>query len=260
MPLTYENYLKLDQLLSLQDPRSEPAEHDETLFIIIHQAYELWFKQILHEIDRVKDQFVANDLFGAVATLKRIRMVLKTAVGMVDILETMTPLSFASFRERLESASGFQSCQFRELEFSLGYKRPELLVHQPEGSDARARMERRLREPSVVDRFYDLLEQRGATVPSGLRAKDPAQPNEASPELQKEILRLYKEQGELAILVEAMTDIDEGLQEWRYRHVKVAERTIGNKKGTGGSSGVEFLKRALFKPVFPDLWAIRSGF
>jgi len=260
MSLTYANYLKVEQLLSLQEPRSEPAEHDETLFIIIHQVYELWFKQILHEIDRVKEQFAANDLFGAIATLKRIRMVLKTAVAMVDILETLTPLSFASFRDRLETASGFQSCQFRELEFVLGYKRPELLVHQPEGTDARARMERRLRGPTVVDRFYDLLEHQGATIPAELRQKEPAAANRESPALQEEILRLYKERGELAILIETMTDVDEGLQEWRYRHVKVAERTIGSKKGTGGSSGVEFLKRALFKPVFPDLWAIRSSF
>jgi tryptophan 2,3-dioxygenase len=260
MALTYSSYLKVDRLLDLQRPVSDPEEHDELLFIIVHQSYELWFKQILHELDRVKSQFSSGDGFGALSTMKRIRMILKTAVGMVDILETLTPLSFASFRDRLETASGFQSAQFRELEFVLGNKRPEMLASFPNGSRDRARLEGRLGEPSVVDHFYDYLVTRGAELPDELRARPVAESNQPSDAVQDAIVTLYREDSELALLVEAMTDVDEGLQEWRYRHVKLAERTIGNKRGTGGSSGVEFLKRALFKPVFPDLWEIRSRF
>ena len=260
MALTYASYLKIDRLLSLQEPVSDPVEHDEMLFIVIHQAYELWFKQMLHELDLAKTQFTDGDLFGAIATFKRVRAIMKTAVGMADILETMTPLSFASFRDRLESASGFQSYQFREFEFVLGYKRREIIESFERGSTARARVETRITERSVVDHFYDFLAARGAAVPSELTGKPPEAPNGPNESLQDEILRLYKEQPETSILFEEMVDFDEGIQEWRYRHVKVAERTIGNKKGTGGSAGVEFLKRALFKPVFHDLWAIRHRF
>src|SRR6185295_9652750 len=124
MELTYASYLELESLLELQNPRSDPPEHDEMLFIVIHQTYELWFKLVLHELDRLKAELSAGDLFGSIATLKRVRTVVKTLVSQVDILETMTPMSFSSFRDRLDKASGFQSVQFREVEFALGYKRP----------------------------------------------------------------------------------------------------------------------------------------
>ena len=254
--LTYASYLHIDRLLSLQEPRSKPAEHDEMLFIVIHQVFELWFKEVLHEVEKVKRDFTTGDLFGAIHTFKRVRTIMKTLVGQLDILETMTPMSFSAFRDRLDTASGFQSFQFRELEFALGYKRPEMLRHAA-GPEARAAIERRLAQRSVVDHFYDFLETQGATIPPELRAKDTSAANAPSPELQREILRLYKARPELAILFELMTDLDEGFQEWKYRHVKLVERTIGNKKGTGGSLGVEFLKQSLFKPIFPDLWAIR---
>ncbi len=258
--LTYATYLKLDQLLALQRPRSEPEEHDELLFIVIHQVYELWFRLLLHELDKIARDFSANDLFGAVATLKRARTVMKTLVGQLDILETMTPMSFSGFRSRLDTASGFQSVQFRELEFVLGLKRAELLRTFDPQAPGRPDLERRLHAPSLIDRFYDFLEHRGVAIPSELRARDvtlPAVPSEA---VQEGLCALYREQPDVAILLELMTDFDEGLQEWRYRHVKLTERTIGNKTGTGGSSGVEFLKRTLFKPLFEDLWAIRHRF
>jgi tryptophan 2,3-dioxygenase len=254
--LTYGSYLKIDELLSLQVPESRPVEHDETLFIVIHQVYELWFKLLLHEIDKVKGDLTGNRLHDALHTFKRIRMVLKTIVGQLDILETMTPMSFSAFRERLDTASGFQSFQFRELEFVMGYKRPEMLRHAA-GPEARAAIEKRLSERSLVDHFYDFLEKQGAAIPPELRAKPAEAPNAPNEALQREILRLYKARPEFAILFELMTDLDEGFQEWKYRHVKLVERTIGNKKGTGGSLGVEFLKRSLFNPIFPDLWAIR---
>ena len=255
---TYSSYLKLDKLLSAQQVRSDPPEHDELLFIVIHQTYELWFKQLLHELDQIKVLFSGNDLFDAIHLFKRVRMILKTLVGQLDILETMTPLSFSSFRDRLDTASGFQSVQFREFEFLLGYKRPEMVRFLKPEFYGYERLIRRLEEPSLIHHFYELLEQRGETIPAGLRG-DPSEPNHPNEQVQEALLRLYKESPELAILFEMMTDVDEGMQEWRYRHVKVVERTIGSKQGTGGSPGVEFLKRSLFNPIFPDLWAIRHA-
>jgi tryptophan 2,3-dioxygenase len=260
MDLTYVSYLKLRELLALQEPRSKPEEHDEMLFIVIHQVYELWFKLLLHELERIKAELSDGDLFAAVAGFKRIRTVMKTLVGQLDILETMTPLSFAGFRERLDSASGFQSAQYRELEFALGLKRSDILTAHAPGSPERAALERRLQERSIVDHFYDFLERQGAEVPPALRKRDVRLPATPSEELQEEILRLYKSRPDFAILIELMTDFDEGQQEWRYRHVKLTERTIGNKMGTGGTSGVEFLKGRLFVSFFPDLWAIRHRF
>ncbi len=257
MSLTYSTYLYLDKLLELQIPRSEPAEHDEILFIVVHQAYELWFKLLLHEFEKVRDDFTHNRPWDAVATFKRTRTVMKVMVEQVDIVETLTPLSFSSFRDRLENASGFQSAQFRELEFLLGYKRPQMLRYHPAGTPDYERMWRRLHEPSVVDTFYTFLEQHGVTIPAELRARDATEPTVPNEVVEEGILRLYQTQPDLEILFELMTDFDEGLQEWRYRHIKLVERTIGSKRGTGGSLGVEFLKKSLFHPIFPDLWAIR---
>ena len=257
MDLTYADYLKLDQLLALQQPRSVPEEHDELLFIVTHQAYELWFKLLLHELDKVKADFRADHLYGAIATWKRCRTVMKVMVEQIDILETLTPMSFGSFRERLEHASGFQSSQFRELEFLLGYKRPDMLRYQRPGTPAYERLLRRLHEPSVVDAFYDFLAQHGVVIPVTLRGRDvtePAVPNEV---VEEGILHLYKNRPNLEILFEQMTDFDEGFQEWRYRHIMLVARTIGSKKGTGGSLGMEFLKKSLFHPIFADLWTIR---
>ena len=257
MPLTYADYLKIDQLLALQQPRSEPPEHDEHLFIIIHQVYELWFKLLLHEFEKIKRDFSAGDLYGAVATFKRCRTVLKTLVGQLDVLETMTPMSFTSFRDRLETASGFQSVQFRELEFVLGYKRPDTLKYYQRIPGALVTLNRRLQQRSVHDHFYDFLATRGVALPERIRHRKPADPIAADEHIQNVLLDLYEQAPDVGILLELMTDFDEGLQEWRYRHVKLVERTIGNKHGTGGSPGIEFLKQSLFQPVFPDLWAIR---
>ncbi len=260
MPMNYAEYLKVDQLLALQQVRSDPQEHDETLFIIIHQVYELWFKQLLHEFDRLKTEFSNNDLYGAIHRLSRTRTIMKTLVSQLDILETMTPMSFASFRDRLEEASGFQSAQFREMEFVLGYKRAKTIEFVPEESPSRAKLVSRLNEKTVVDCFYEFLTHHGVDTPSELKNRDLTQPTEPNETIQKGILRLYREQPQLAILFEQMVDYDEGQQEWRYRHVKMVERTIGNKQGTGGSLGVAFLKQSLFKAIFPDLWAVRHEF
>ncbi len=258
MSLTYSNYLKLPELLRLQNVQSDPPEHDETLFIIIHQVYELWFKLLLHEFDKIKRDFSSNDLYGASATLKRTRTIMKTLVAQLDVLETMTPMSFLSFRDRLAAASGFQSAQFRELEFLLGHKRPEMLKFHEEGSPSRSALERRLDEPSLVDHFYDFLEHRGVQIPVELRDKNVRAPAVPHERIQQGLINLYHTQPDVANLLEQVTDFDEGLQEWRYRHVKMVERTIGHRQGTGGSPGVEFLKESLFKPIFPDLWEIRD--
>jgi tryptophan 2,3-dioxygenase len=257
MELTYATYLHLDQLLSLQEPRSKPPEHDELLFISSHQVYELWFKLLLHELEKIRRDFEQDHLYGAIATFKRARTIMKVMVEQIDILETLTPMSFGSFRDRLENASGFQSAQFRELEFILGYKRPDLLRYQRQGTADYERLVRRLHERSLIDAFYDFLERRGVTIPAELRRRDITLPTTPNETVEEGILRLYKTKPDLEILFELMTDFDEGFQEWRYRHIKLVERSIGSKRGTGGSLGVEFLKKSLFHPVFPDLWAIR---
>lgn len=256
-PLTYADYLDLEKLLTLQRPRSTPAEHDEMLFIVIHQTYELWFKELLHEFEKIKRDFSDGDLFGAIHSFKRVRTIMKVLVAQIDILETMTPSSFSSFRDRLETASGFQSIQFREIEFVLGYKRDSTLKYVKPDFPGADRLQKRIAERTVIDHFYDFLETRGAKIPTELKQRDLEKPNQPNEQVQREILRLYKDSPEISILFELMTDFDEGLQEWRYRHIKLVERTIGAKKGTGGSPGVPFLKESLFKQVFPDLWAIR---
>src|SRR5438128_9521453 len=191
-PLTYASYLDLEKLLSLQKPRSSPPEHDETLFIIIHQTYELWFKQLLHEFEKIKRDFSGGALFGAIHTFKRVRTIMKVLVAQVDILETMTPSSFSSFRDRLETASGFQSVQFRELEFLLGYKRGSALAHVKPDFPGADRLRRRLGERTVIDHFYEFLQTRGATIPGELAKRDITEANEPNEQVQREILRLYQ--------------------------------------------------------------------
>src|SRR5947199_5197350 len=175
-PLTYANYLDLEKLLTLQKPRSTPPEHDEMLFIIIHQTYELWFKQLLHEFEKIKSDFSGGDLFGAIHSFKRTRTIMKTLVGQVDILETMTPTSFSSFRDRLETASGFQSVQFREIEFVLGYKRQSTLAYVKPDFPGYDRLQQLLRERTVADHYYDFLEKRGSKIPAELKNRDVTQP------------------------------------------------------------------------------------
>ena len=171
-PLTYANYLDLEKLLTLQNPRSTPAEHDEMLFIIIHQTYELWFKQLLHEFEKINKDFSAGDLFGAIHSFKRTRTIMKTLVGQIDILETMTPSSFSSFRDRLETASWFQSIQFRELEFLLGYKRDSTMKYVKPDFPGAVRLQKRIAERTVIDHFYDFLEKRGAKIPAELKNRE----------------------------------------------------------------------------------------
>ena len=256
--LTYGSYLRVDDLLKLQTPKSDPVEHDEELFIIIHQVYELWFKLVLHELDKACVDLSANRLHDVMHTLKRVRMVLKTIVGQIDILETMTPSSFASFRSRLDSASGFQSAQFRELEFVLGLKREGMLKHHEPDTAATRRLRARFEAPSIHWHLYDFLEFNDVPIPADLRSRPHTEPAVANAELQSELVKAYREQPDVRGLLEMITDVDEGLQEWRYRHVKMVERTIGQQPGTGGSPGAAYLRETVFRSFFPDLWAIRD--
>ena len=260
MSLTYSSYLKLDELLALQRPVSDGPEHDETLFIVIHQVYELWFKQLLHELDYLSGLLERGNAAPALATFKRVLTILKVAVSQIDVLETMTPLDFLSFRERLESGSGFQSFQFRELEFVLGLKHAKALDRYPAGSEYRRRLERRLHEATVWDAFLRFVAGQGYAVPAALLARDVRTPIAASPELQPVLIEIYRRDPMVRALCERLVDLDEGVQEWRYRHVKMVQRTIGTKPGTGGSEGAAYLMSTLNRPIFPDLWAIRTDF
>lgn len=258
MSLTYSSYLKVHELLNLQQPKSDGPEHDEMLFIIIHQVYELWFKEMLHEMDYLCGRLAADDHWRALHTFRRILTILKVAVRQIDILETMTPVEFLTFRNRLDSASGFQSFQFRELEFALGHKRQGIFQFYADDPVAHAQLENRYQSPTLWDAFLHYLNQNGHPIPTDVLNRDVTHPIEPSLEVQQVLLGVYRTESNLTRVCERMVDLDEGLQEWRYRHVKMVERTIGTKQGTGGSSGAQYLKGTLFKPFFPDLWVIRA--
>jgi tryptophan 2,3-dioxygenase len=260
--VTYSTYLAIDELLAVQRPLSTAPdgrpEHDELLFIVIHQVYELWFKQLLHELAAVQRKLEAGDTDTTLHLLNRILKILKTLVAQIDVLETMTPLQFTSFRDRLESASGFQSAQFREVEAVLGRRDATGPAAQPAGSAARARIEAAQNRRSVWGSFLRFLAARGSGLADDVLARDVTLPPEPDPRVQDVLITLYREDADGALVAERLVDVDEGFQEWRYRHVKMVERTIGTKPGTGGSAGVEYLRRTLFQPVFPDLWEIRG--
>ena len=263
--VTYGSYLKIGELLSLQqcrsiDPDTGQPEHDETLFIIIHQVYELWFKQVIHELDELCRHLDADAPSRGSHQLKRVLKILKTLVSQLDVLETMTPLEFASFRPFLESASGFQSAQFRELELLLGQFDASTLDEVDHDPEVRERLERRLREPTVWDAFVRFLARRGFDVPASVVRRDVTLPLAPSAELQAALLEIYRSDPALTVICELLTDFDEGLMEWRYRHVMMVQRTIGTKRGTGDSDGAAYLRTTIMRPAFPDLWAIRESF
>jgi tryptophan 2,3-dioxygenase len=254
--LTYSSYLALDELLAAQRPRS--SEPDELLFIVIHQVYELWFKQLLHEGGQLQHRLEAGDTPHVMFTLKRMLTILKTVVAQIDVLETMTPKQFLSFRDRLEAASGFQSAQFRELEALLGRRDARVLSYYAPDSAERARIAAAMERRSLFDSFLRYLETQGYAVPAASLARDVTQPVEPSPEVQAVVLAAYRDDGDPVQVSERMIDFDEGVMEWRYRHVQMVRRTIGDKRGTGGSAGAAYLVKTLLRPAFPDLWAVRT--
>ena len=261
--VTYASYLRIPELLSLQqcrsvDPDTGEPEHDETLFIVVHQVYELWFKQVLHELDALRGHLDADAPSRGAHQLKRVLKILKSLVAQLDVLETMTPLEFASFRPFLENASGFQSAQFRELEILLGQCDASHL--EDHDADALKRLEHRLAEPTVWDGFVRYLARKGFAIPSSVLERDVTAPHEPSPEVQATLLNIYRSEPALLEICELLTDFDEGFMEWRYRHVMMVQRTIGTKRGTGGSDGAAYLRTTIMRPAFPDLWAIRASF
>src|SRR5512147_2895616 len=209
---SYGDYLKVDELLALQTPLSEGPEHDEMLFIVIHQVYELWFKEILHELDHLERLLARNDGVRAGHTLKRILTILKVLVAQLDILETMTPLEFLTFRERLEAASGFQSDQFRQLEFVLGIKSEGAIRRFAESSRARRDLERRLREPTLWDAFLHYLAREGYPVPDRQLHRDVTAGVQPSPEVQQVVIDVYRKDPKNSELCERLVDLDEGVQ------------------------------------------------
>lgn len=270
--VTYASYLRIGDLLGLQCPRSAAddrlAEHDELLFITIHQVYELWFKQVLHELrgdqkapgaGGVQGALERADAYAALGGLGRVLKILKTMVAQIDVLETLTPLQFESFRYRLDTASGFQSAQFRELEAVLGRRDDGLLrtavADDPGWERVRAAGQRR----ALWASYLVFLSQQGHPVPAVALDHPADQQYEGGEQVQAVLVSVYRGDELAAQVAERLLDLDEGLQEWRYRHVKMVERTIGSKTGTGGSSGVGYLASTLFQPVFPDLWAVRAA-
>ncbi|HKV30090.1 MAG TPA: tryptophan 2,3-dioxygenase family protein [Candidatus Dormibacteraeota bacterium] len=234
--LSYESYLHIPELLALQGGLTEA--HDELLFIVVHQAYELWFKVLIDELESVRSAIETEDLRAARHSLNRVKVIEDLLVEQVAVLETMAPQDFLTFRSELAPASGFQSVQFREIEFLSGLKDPEYIKALAGEGDARARLQRRLDEPSLHDVFSALLKRRGVTV--------------------GDLYRHGHRNADLLELAEALLDHDEGFRLWRLRHVEMVSRQIGDKPGTGGSTGVRYLQSTLSKRFFPELWEVRS--
>lgn len=246
--LTYGSYLRIDELLALQHPRSNPPHHDELLFIIIHQVYELWFRQMLHEIEAAMRNLGTDELLKVSKGFRRIHTIQRLLEQQVDILETMTPQEFNAFREGLNPASGFQSAQFREIEFLCGAQKTGYLRFLEPTSAERVRLERRLAEPTLYDRLKELLARRGFEV--------------ATPPALIATFRTIYEGEEthygLYLLLEDFIEFDERMLLWRGRHVRMVERMIGMKSGTGGSLGARYLQTTLEKRFFPELWEVRT--
>jgi len=259
--LTYGSYLKVPELIKLQQALSEPEHHDELLFIVIHQVYELWFKQILHELDAVIVTLGRGEIWESIRLLRRCIEIQRILVAQIQILETMTPTDFLAFRDRLLPASGFQSAQFREVEFLSGAKNRRFLSNYTDDPENTAVLERRLQSPSLVDAVYDTLKVRGFDLPADDKTlKDDELARRKEIRISS-LSRLYSESGnhyDLYMLAETLIEYDENFLTWRDRHVRMVERMIGSKQGTGGSEGAEYLRRTLDKKFFPELWEVRS--
>jgi tryptophan 2,3-dioxygenase len=255
--LTYGGYLKVNDLLNLQQLHSNPPQHDETLFIIIHQVYELWFKQMLHEIDTIIEKLNRDDVLGAIRLIRRGIEIQRVLVSQVAVLETMTPMDFLAFRDNLMPASGFQSTQFREFEFACGLKDESFLNFFTEGTPEYQRLQNRLREPGLPDALFALLRRRAFDTPE----KTPNESPETYHRRVASLMSIYQEAEknyDLFLLAESLIEFDEAVILWRLRHVKMAERMIGSKIGTGGSEGVAYLQSTTTQKFFPELWELRT--
>jgi len=258
--LSYGEYLRLDRLLSAQQPLS--SEHDEMLFIIVHQVSELWMRLVLHELHAVIECVRRDQLGPTFKMLERVGRVQGQLLAVWDVLSSMTPADYSSFRNLLGRSSGFQSVQYRVLEFTLGNKHPEMIeVHRrdPAGFE---RLSRALAAPSLYDEVLRLLSQRGYGVPASALARDFTQPYEPSKQVTAAWLAVYHNAGkdwDLYELAERLVDLDHRFQLWRFQHMKTVERIIGYKPGTGGTAGVSYLAKALRLRLFPELWEVRTS-
>ena len=246
--LSYNKYLKVPELISLQETLSEPTSHDELLFIVIHQTYELWFKQILHEVDATIGWLNEDRVFRANHSLKVVLEIEKILVSQIHILETMAPIGFLEFRDKLNPASGFQSMQFRELEFACGVKDKKLLEFFKDDEFATKHLEERFDSPSLADTFWSLLKRKGFAVET----------NDERVQSILKILETTEKNPEIYILQDLLIEHDRNISLWRYHHVLMVERMLGAKRGTGGSDGVGYLKTTLSKRFFPELWEART--
>jgi tryptophan 2,3-dioxygenase len=262
--LTYGGYLKVRELIGLQQLRSAPGHHDETLFIIIHQVYELWFKQLLHELDTIIERLNCNETLVVHRLLRRCIEIERLLINQVAVLETMTPTDFLAFRDHLRPASGFQSWQFREIEYVSGLKDERFLKGYDEGSEEHRRLAARLAQPSVLDAFYDLLRRRGFDLPpdsASASGASTAASNAPHERRVRELLRIYEDAENyysLFLLAESLIEYDEMFAMWRLRHVKMVERMIGTRSGTGGSEGAAYLRKTVERKFFPELWDVRN--
>lgn len=246
--LSYNKYLKVEQLTTLQETLSEPTSHDELIFIVIHQTYELWFKQILHEIDATINWLNEGRVFRANHSLRVVLSIEKILVNQIHILETMAPIGFLEFRDKLNPASGFQSMQFRELEFSSGAKDENILKFFEFDEFAHSRLEKRFNSPTLADTFWQLLERKGFDVSD----------EEKRVEAIVEILTHPEKYAELYLLQDLLIEHDENIGLWRYHHVLMVERMLGAKRGTGGSEGAGYLRTTLAKKFFPEIAEART--
>jgi tryptophan 2,3-dioxygenase len=259
--MTYAGYLDLDALLSAQHPRSRPVHHDELLFIVQHQTSELWFKLVLHEL-RAACRYLADDeLAPALKCLARVKHVQRTLIEQWSVLATLTPREYVQFRGALGSASGFQSHQYRAVEFVLGNKNAGVLPVFDAEPDARALLDELLAAPTLYDEFLRHLARLGLDVPAGVLERDVREPWAFCPELVPLFRRVYESEDTpwgVYEACESLVDVEDAFQLWRFRHLRTVQRTIGFKTGTGGSSGVGFLRRALDLTFFPELYAVRT--
>lgn len=259
--MTYGSYLALDQLLSAQHPVSTPEHHDEMLFIIQHQTSELWLKLVLHEINHVRTLLATDQLGHALKPLARVKHIQSVLIEQWSVLATLTPSEYAQFRGSLGNSSGFQSVQYRAIEFALGNKHEQMLQVFESEPENYALLAEQLAMPSLYDEFLRLLARRGLNVPQHILDRDVTQPYVMNEDLVPVIAEIYENPSTYWDLYEAceeLVDIEDNFQFWRFRHLRVVTRTIGRKIGTGGSSGVDFLQRALSLTFFPELFAVRT--
>jgi tryptophan 2,3-dioxygenase len=259
--MSYGDYLCLDRLLSAQRPQSDPPLHDELLFIIQHQTSELWLKLMVHELRSARRLLGANDLAPALKRMARIKHIQHVLTDQWTVLATMTPSEYAEIRPFLATSSGFQSAQYREVEFLLGNKDADMLevfAHDPQ---SQLELETLLHEPSLYDEFLAFLSRQGYAVPAELLDRDWSKPHRLNPALVDTFAKVYAAPHDhwgVYETCEELLDIEDNFQDWRFRHLQVVQRTIGHKTGTGGSTGVDFLRRALDLTFFPELFAVRT--